>query len=596
MPGALMQIAATGAQDIYLTGNAQITFHKAVFRRYTNFAVESLECYPNGNVRFGGKTQVDITRNGDLIQQMYAHIWLPEVVYRGNPVDANFVEFAWVKRIGHAMFDELTLYVGNSTISHSYGLWMNIWYDLSHDVGKECGYDEMIGNTIELTRVDSIKSNCFDNVVLKHRTELYVPLQFYFCQNSGLALPLIALQYHTVRIDIEFTNWRELIIASDAFIAGNNSFSDNLEMTLMVNYVFLDNVERRRFAQVNHEYLIEQIQWSGAESINGSTVKCRLNFNHPIKALYWAANLGIYQGGKFMVYTPCNWKEALNKAAELLILSQFDLDENGYFAPATVDSINNNGWYSSSSGNGYRYVTVDPTDLNEAALFDFPNSSVSELYASGPLRIGRLHPNEPLMQLNSNSVDLRTKVSGIVAIVPDEREDGFFSPQVVKLLRNDLTIRDLSIPVTKFEYDNRADWVKRFDVTIWQQFNHGLYIDGSCRLITQVELFFNGNSRQSKRSAMWYDTVMPFERYSNTPCNGVGVFPFALHPEQSQPSGSANFSRIDNGYLNLDINPLLNDPDFAGVIAGNNNSVNVYGQGLNVLRMVSGMGGVAYNN
>lgn len=200
MPGALLQLVAYGAQDVYLTGNPQITFFKIVYRRHTNFAVESIEQFFNGATNFSRKSTCEISRNGDLITQTFLKVILPEVRFTGDFCKFGHVEFAWVRRLGHAIIDETELEIGGAQIDKQYGEWLNIWYELSHPVGQESGYAKMVGDVPELTEVSTLSWDVPDNTLLKPNYTMYIPLQFYFCRNNGLALPLIALQYHQVKI------------------------------------------------------------------------------------------------------------------------------------------------------------------------------------------------------------------------------------------------------------------------------------------------------------------------------------------------------------------------------------------------------------
>ena len=221
MGGGLMQLVAYGAQDVYLTGNPQITFWKVVYRRHTNFAMESIEQTFNGQVDFGRKVTCTISRNGDLIHRVYLQVTLPEVTVTdkvsgliptvassasGTGVNlANQCFFRWVNYIGHALIRSVEVEIGGQRIDKHYGDWLNIWNELTQEPGHQVGYDNMVGNNLLLTGAG-----------LKHvdATTLYVPLQFWFCRNPGLALPLIALQYHEVRINMEFRNKEECYIVN----------------------------------------------------------------------------------------------------------------------------------------------------------------------------------------------------------------------------------------------------------------------------------------------------------------------------------------------------------------------------------------------
>lgn len=589
MPGGLFQLCAYGAQDVYLTGNPQITFFKVVYRRHTNFSVESIEQYFSGTINFGRKGTAEISRNGDLITQVFLKVVLPEVRYTGDFTRFGHVEFAWVRHIGHAIVDETELEIGGSQIDKHYGDWLHIWSELSCDTGHDYGLSKMLGDVPELTSISTLSWDVPDNNLLKPSYTLYVPLQFYFCRNNGLALPLIALQYHQVKISVKFRPAEQCYIASDAFKSGADNFELD-DASLYVNYVYLDTEERRRFAQVSHEYLIEQLQFTGEESIgNVNNGKFKLNFNHPVKAIYWITKMGNYQGGKFMIYDHSDWEVARQNAAKLLILAQFDLDEFGYFNEVAVDS----GDESYMGDGGTEYVGINPADPSEEPYFVFNDSVTAEKF-DGSTLIGKLSPNVPLLKRNKD-VDLRDKVEGVIRIYTDFDNDNFIYPEVDKIIRNDLTITDLSIPIDKYDHDNRVEYIKRFDVTIWQHHNYGLLIDGTINPTTEAELQLNGQSRQSKRSGFWHDTVEPYMHHKRTPHDGLNVYSFSNRPEDHQPTGTCNFSRIDTAQLNLWLSHF-NNSKYADVFSDSDNHILIFAINYNVLRIMSGMCGVAYSN
>jgi len=238
-----MQLVAYGAQDIYLTGNPQITFFKVVYRRHTNFAIESIDQTFNGQVSAGKKITVTIARNGDLLHRLWLEMGCGNVTNAFKTIDYAEVE------------------IGGQVIDKQYGEWMAVWTDLSHP------YDQakMLSTMINGTSVN-------------------IPLQFWFCRNPGLALPLIALQYHEVKLNIQFTS-----------VVAVNS------VTVWADYIFLDTDERRRFAQVSHEYLIEQVQFSNdLKSASGSN-QIELRFNHPVKELVWVVESDGEFGGSTVV-------------------------------------------------------------------------------------------------------------------------------------------------------------------------------------------------------------------------------------------------------------------------------------------------------
>ena len=279
-----MQLVAYGAQDIYLTGNPQITFFKVVYRRHTNFSMESIQQSFNGTVDFGRKATCTIARNGDLIHNIYLQAVLPEVnaadFLAAGDADARF---RWLNWVGHRLIKTVDIEIGGQRIDKHYGTWLHIWNELSQTSGHKRGYANMVGNVPRLTQIIS-------GTATMPETTLYIPLQFWFCRNPGLALPLIALQYHEVKINIEFNELKDCCFylyngTTDDKVDKVPSLKLGSDTNIYVDYIYLDTDERRRFAQASHEYLIEQLQFTGTETITQSNIKVRMNFNHPVKEL-----------------------------------------------------------------------------------------------------------------------------------------------------------------------------------------------------------------------------------------------------------------------------------------------------------------------
>ena len=281
MGGGLMQLVAYGAQDIYLTSNPQITFFKVVYRRHTNFAIESIEQTFNGSVGFGNKVSCTVSRNGDLIHKVYLQVDLPALqATNADELAGPAVNVKWRDNIGHHLIKEVTIEIGGQQIDKHYGEWLTIWNELTQTDEKATGYNTMVGADIPSL---SLPDTGVQQTLAGRR--LYVPLQFWFCRNPGLALPLIALQYHEVKFHLTFRDFAECYDPlPDTVTVATPTLS---QASLYVDYIYLDTDERRQFAQVQHEYLIEQLQFTGAESVSGSSTKSKLAFNHPVKELIW---------------------------------------------------------------------------------------------------------------------------------------------------------------------------------------------------------------------------------------------------------------------------------------------------------------------
>ena len=222
-----MQLVAYGAQDVYLTGNPQITFWKVTYRRHTNFAMESIEQTFNGQADFGRRIQCTVSRNGDLAYRTYLQVTLPEINQDDEAGANNHVYARWLDCPGEQMISMVEVEIGGQRIDRQYGDWMHIWNQLTQTSEQEDGYAKMIGNTTQLTYLTDpafadVATACgaanVPEAVCAPRnalpeTTLYVPLQFWFCRNPGLALPLIALQYHEVKINIEIRPMDECLFA-----------------------------------------------------------------------------------------------------------------------------------------------------------------------------------------------------------------------------------------------------------------------------------------------------------------------------------------------------------------------------------------------
>ena len=297
MGGGLVQLVAYGAQDIYLTSNPQITFFKVVYRRHTNFAMESIEQTFNGSVDLGNRVTATISRNGDLIKDM----WL-EVELGGTYSNR-------VYGVGNALVKQVELEIGGQLIDRQYGEWMNIWSELSIPEGKRVGYDEMVGNF-------DTTATTFANTIID------VPLFFWFNCNPGLALPLIALQYHEVRLNLELDSRANLSTHGSNYV-------DLTTCKLWVDYIYLDTDERRRMAQVSHEYLIEQLQFVGDHSVStgDSNIRVDLPLNHPVKELLWVYQTAAQVRGGGSASQPCQFttmKHATSSTTMLLKLNGHD--------------------------------------------------------------------------------------------------------------------------------------------------------------------------------------------------------------------------------------------------------------------------------
>lgn len=290
MGGGLLQLVAHGAQDAYLTGNPHITFWKVLYKRHTNFAIEAMRVNFTGAPVYGQRVVATVNRNADLVWKTYVEVTLPDTELP-NPVGS--VSYAndtvWTygarRRLGYVLLQQIEVEIGGQIIDRQYGEWLYLWETLTADYDTSSKLDSMTGGAQYGTTSDSNDCGGRPNV-------LYIPLQFWFNRNPGLALPLIALQYHEVRFNITLGNATDLVTANTQATGTTISYAASRlpalkDMALYLDYVYLDVDERRRFAQESHEYLIEQLQYEGQQQITTSSARLDLTLNHPIKELVW---------------------------------------------------------------------------------------------------------------------------------------------------------------------------------------------------------------------------------------------------------------------------------------------------------------------
>ena len=559
MGGGLMQLVAYGAQDVYLTGNPQITFWKVTYRRHTNFAMESIEQTFNGQADFGRRVQCTISRNGDLAYRTYLQVTLPEInqgmssqtAAAATPTSAGNDKgiFArWLDYPGEQLISMVEVEIGGQRIDRQYGDWMHIWNQLTMTSEQERGYNAMVGNTLQLTYITDPKfadvatacsaSDVPDAVCAPRRTlpetTLYVPLQFWFCRNPGLALPLIALQYHEVKINLELRPIDEVLFAVEQLdCSAHTSQAQSVKATaayqqslvaasLYVDYVFLDTDERRRMAQNPHEYLIEQLQFTGDESVGSSSNKIKLNFNHPCK--------------------------------EVVFVVQPDKNVN-YCASLECGTVLNNAL----GAQPFNYT--DAVDALPNALLAYSGINAAR-GQNGVITASGLFEDP---------------AAGDVTVVSDWAD----AQSVASAFPGDGTPGSAT--------DGGADsGVSDAGSYVLAETALNLHCWGQNPVVT-AKLQLNGQDRFSEREGSYFDVVQPFQHHTRNPDTGINVYSFALRPEEHQPSGTCNMSRIDNATLQLVLS--------SAAIGGDDTAkVRVYATNYNVLRIMSGMGGLAYSN
>ena len=486
MGGGLMQLVAYGAQDIYITGNPQITFFKIVYRRHTNFAMETVQQSLTGTNTASSSSKKEcssiISRNGDLVTNLYVTSSTPDIVN------------------GDAIIDDCMIEIGGQKIDKHYKEWMQIWAELTTPESKILAYKNMTGSFSHSLNKTDLTAPVGANLI-------QIPILFWFCRNPGLALPLIALQYHEIKIKIT------LGLSTDI---GTSSNTCDAEIKLFVDYIYLDTDERRRFAQVSHEYLIEQLQ--RVESTDD--VKHNLNLNHPVKEIIWTSPMtNAYGNAKIQL----NGHDRFTEQEEEYFQLRQPYDYHTA-VPGTNIEIQERSEiveYNNSSNENLKSITTFTTSAPDAnAKAKFSTQGELQFYFDPKLKIGDI-----LLATNINNSN--------------------------RVISQFITITGKT--------SNTIYTVNNGTNTTFDNFENSS--QGSLRLVSRIQHTKSRCSNLNKK---------------------INVYSFALQPEEHQPSGTCNFSRIDNAKLVLGSAP--------------GDAINIYATNYNVLRIMSGMGGLAYSN
>jgi len=529
MGGGLMQLVAYGAQDIYLTGNPQITFFKVVYRRHTNFSMETIQQTINGTPAAAGSSTVTISRNGDLVYKVY--------VTNDSTSLTN----------GTELVSEVELEIGGQRIDRQYAEWNDIWNELTIAHSKSDAFRTMahVGHGAESTAGSRNTS--------EHGQLTQIPLNFWFCRNPGLALPLIALQYHEVKL--KFT-WGRTI----------NCGGGQASAQVWADYIYLDTDERRRFAQVSHEYLIEQLQKQSADT-SGSF---KLNFNHPVKELIWTSNnLNSYATAQLKLNGHDRFAAQQEEYFQLRQPFDYHTSVPGQNVKARshtddVDILRRSG----GGGVVSEAFHASTTTLQNKVRVE--EDDTANMYLFGTFQVTTAKIVSPAIIVYSfNTADF----AGHMPEVGELFE--FVVTGLASRSNHETTTTTVNARVTAAKHGGSIGATKvAANGAVGTNYSiklDRLLVEDTLGAAVGVTLTINSMKR------------LEHAEMSNM-TSKVNVYSFALKPEEHQPSGTCNFSRIDNAKLDI------------GTSTGMTASHNIYAVNYNVLRIMSGMGGLAYSN
>ena len=479
MPGgALMQLVAFGTQDVYLTGQPKVTFFQSLYKRHTNFAMETSQQTVAGG---GSLLSVTLARSGDLVGDMYVVLTpttssVSQLTSNNTGYDMNWV--------AERAFNTVELFIGGQSIDKHYQTWFRLYAEVFLSETKKVNYGKLTSLPVannQPTATTSVGT-------------VYLPLIFFFNRNPGLFLPLIALQYHEVRIDFTLTPYY------------TNYFGTN-PPAVWANYVYLDTAERDRYAKGSHEYLIEQVQHIAGDPIQGTNENAptlvRLQYNHPVKELIWC-----------------------------------------YQNPSPTTNFNAMWNFSSSVSNVN--VTIDNNKIAQGSSYLNTNWTGS-----------------PVMYVPS-----------VLSVPLSFAANVFVSTS--NLTANTITFQSNVLAGNVFWVEAGLPQYGTANVTYGQEVGP----------LHQFKILLNGTDRFVPQFGKYFNQYQPYQYHSGSPYPGIYVYSFGLKPEEIQPSGTCNFSRIDQAqvavYLKTGMPSTLLQQMFA---------VN-----YNVLKIASGMGGLVFSN
>ena len=507
MPGGIMQLIFQGAQDIYLSGNPTMTFFKTVYRRHTPFGTEYISLQfdpiPTFTPTQMTKATCKIDRNADLLYDTYLTYDLPAIYTN------NMIPFGWVEELGTRIIQEIVIRVDGNQIDIQRGDFMKIYSDICFNGTKKAQWLRCIGGESFMLNTGQNLSNDINtqNIAINAR-RLYIPLLFWYCVNSGLAIPLIALQYNELYIDCTFSPLNELIRIGNPPVSPKQLFGDyqnsdfNISIrnyflargfdqtnvfyyftqnnwqsntNLLCNYIYLGDDERQMFAQTSHEYLITQVQFNLFQGLKAGPNYLETTFSHPVKEIIW-------------------------------VLTMDNLDQY-------------NDWYNFS---GLQYER-------------------SFQYWQSQLKYYNLqYFNEPLLSY------IKENFTSFVNSVKAQSVDKLTPEQTQTYFGDYYSIMETAQPV------------------------------------------FNNNDRMEIEDHDFYQNLQIFKYHTGYSRNGIYVLSFALKPEDHQPSGTQNFSRLDYQEFRINIyNTYPIEQKF---------NCFMYAINYNVFRIVGGMGSTVFSN
>ncbi len=541
MSGALLQLAALSSQDVYLTGNPEITFFTKKYMRYTNFSLETVQvAFDGGSVSFGETTTATLEKTGDLISRIVLVINLQALT--------STVKWGYVDKIGHAMIDYVRINIGQSEIDIRYNDWIDIYQTITRDKSQENNYNIMIGN------IPSLKALSYSH----NSYNLFIPLEFWTGKISSSAFPICSLLNQNFQVSVKFRDAADCINYFGTSAPSNSELPVITSGYLLVDYIYLETEERNLFISNNHEYLIEVVDRM-TDTLSAINTKVNLTFNKPTKYMIWYAQLIKYtERSKFMSWaTDDNWEYSRNEFAKLVWL-----------------------------------ITRDGLDVSD------PNNPIIN-FGTGYVNIN----TQPPIVVGGNTLfeALASKVSAVILFATTNLGGDVIANATtdnVALISNTITFEDMSTTIDTFKADalSTATQDSFMDIhtnNIIDIFNYGNFINRSDNPIVSSSFQLNGKNRFQERDGFFYNYLQSYYYFKNSPKDGVNIYTFSLYPEELQPSGTINLGNVNSKDLLISLGKYNAKSD-TYLSYFNTGNIRIFALGYNNLRIYKGVAGLAY--
>jgi hypothetical protein len=498
MSGALLQLAALGSQDPYLTSNPEITLFKKKVSKYTNFSTGTVQVNFDGSgVNFGTSQTATVDNSGDLIYKMTLVIKLEKNTSKS---------WGYVNRLGHAIIDNITINIGGTEIDIHYGDFMYIYNELNRNDSHDDNFDIMIGNTASMKNIN----------VDHDEYTLYIPLNFWFTKSTFLSFPICAINNQNFQVTVTLNEAIDCINYKGA--SEPTDLPNVTSSYLLVDYVYLDLVEQSLFRSEQHNYLIEQVQ-DLTDNINLQVSRINLSFDKPCKYIIWAANLDRYYNRNKYLSFPFDddFEKTKTEFAKLV-------------------------WLSTRNG-------LDMSDTDNPKI----------IFTSEFVNIGEIP--EIISGGNTVLEKLANKVKGIILFAENVNNQIQANATIdnVVLTENNLTFEDISTTIDEIKEGSnttlaQSTFLDKNTLNIRDIFNYGNFINREDNPIISSALLLNGREKFQQRDSNYFNNIVPYYNFNNKPGDGINVFSFSIEPTEVEPKGTINFGMInDNKELILTV-------------------------------------------